>query len=56
MSRFAIVGVRVAVVEFECLVERIAQNAHDGKTLEVEDYYPEQKRPGGTTRELPLAD
>lgn len=49
-------SVRFTVAEFDRLVAKIGRDARAGKTLSVDDYYPEQKRPGGQTRELPLAD
>ena len=42
--------------EFDRLVAKIGRDARNGKTLRAADYYPEQKKPGGQTRELPLTD
>ena len=49
-------SVRFTVAEFDRLVARIGRDARAGKSLDATDYYPEQKKPGGHTRELPLTD
>lgn len=49
-------SVRFTIAEFDSLVARIGRDARNGKTLRAADYYPELKKPGGQTRELPLAD
>ena len=47
---------RFTVAEFDRSVKQIAKDARRKKKLEASDYYPEIKKSGGQTRELPLAD
>ena len=49
-------SVRFTVAEFDRLVKQIAKDARRRITLTAVDYYPSNKKSGGLTRELPLAD
>ena len=49
-------SVRFTIAEFDRLVAKIGRDARAGKSLDASEYYPEQKKPGGLTRELPMAD
>jgi len=49
-------SVRFTVAEFDRLIKQIAKDARRRKTLTASDYYPNIKKSGGQTRELPLAD
>ncbi len=43
--------------QFPCGYDiKIGRDSRAGKSLEASEYYPEQKKPGGLTRELPIAD
>lgn len=49
-------SVRFTIAEFDRLVAKIGRDVRAGKSLDASEYYPELKKPGGLTRELPLAD